>query len=55
MLSESKKVLHGLEIEIPSLKNKIRMLSGGQRQAVAISRARYIFSYRQAGTSAKGS
>ncbi|HEB29825.1 MAG TPA: sugar ABC transporter ATP-binding protein [Spirochaetes bacterium] len=41
MLSESKKVLHGLEIEIPSLKNKIRTLSGGQRQAVAISRSIY--------------
>ena len=30
------------------------MLSGGQRQAVAISRARYIFSYRQAGNYAQG-
>ncbi|MEW5814330.1 MAG: ATP-binding cassette domain-containing protein [Spirochaetota bacterium] len=41
MHSESKKVLDKLEIEIPSLKNKIRMLSGGQRQAVAISRSIY--------------
>ena len=41
MLAESKKVLNNLEIEIPSLKNKISMLSGGQRQAVAISRSLY--------------
>jgi ABC-type sugar transport system ATPase subunit len=41
MLAESKKVLNSLEIEIPSLKNKISMLSGGQRQAVAISRSLY--------------
>jgi ABC-type sugar transport system ATPase subunit len=41
MLSESKKVLNRLDIEIPSLKNKIINLSGGQRQAVAISRSIY--------------
>jgi ABC-type sugar transport system ATPase subunit len=41
MLSESRAILDRLEIEIPSLKNKIRMLSGGQRQAVAISRSLY--------------
>lgn len=41
MHSESKKVLNRLEIEIPSLKNRISMLSGGQRQAVAISRSIY--------------
>jgi len=41
MHNESKKVLNRLEIEIPSLKNKIRNLSGGQRQAVAISRSIY--------------
>jgi ABC-type sugar transport system ATPase subunit len=41
MLSESRKVLKRLEIEIPSLKNRISMLSGGQRQAVAISRSLY--------------
>jgi len=41
MLSESRKVLNRLEIEIPSLRNKISMLSGGQRQAVAISRSLY--------------
>ena len=41
MLEESKKVLKRLDISIPSLRNKIRMLSGGQRQAVAISRSIY--------------
>lgn len=41
MLSESKKILKTLDIEIPSLRNKISMLSGGQRQAVAISRSLY--------------
>ena len=39
MYQESKKVLDKLGIEIPSLKNKIKMLSGGQRQSVAISRS----------------
>ncbi len=39
MYQESKKVLDQLGIEIPSLKNKIKMLSGGQRQSVAISRS----------------
>ncbi len=41
MLEEAKGVLHRLDIEIPSLRNKIAMLSGGQRQAVAISRSIY--------------
>jgi simple sugar transport system ATP-binding protein len=41
MLKEAKKVLDRLEIEIPSLRNRIRVLSGGQRQAVAISRSIY--------------
>jgi ABC-type sugar transport system ATPase subunit len=41
MLIESKKVLNRLDIEIASLKNKIINLSGGQRQAVAISRSIY--------------
>ncbi len=41
MLNESKKMLNRLEINIPSLKNKIMNLSGGQRQAVAISRSIY--------------
>jgi simple sugar transport system ATP-binding protein len=38
---ESRKILKSLEIEIPSLRNIIRVLSGGQRQAVAISRSIY--------------
>ncbi len=41
MHEESKKVLHRLEIEIPSLRNLIKNLSGGQRQAVAIGRSIY--------------
>jgi len=41
MQKESKNVLDRLEIKIPSLKNVIRTLSGGQRQAVAISRSIY--------------
>jgi len=41
MLKESKGVLDRLEIEIPSLRNRISILSGGQRQAVAISRSIY--------------
>jgi simple sugar transport system ATP-binding protein len=41
MQGESRKVLNSLEIEIPSLRNIIRVLSGGQRQAVAISRSIY--------------
>jgi simple sugar transport system ATP-binding protein len=41
MQEEAGKVLKRLEIEIPSLKNRIKNLSGGQRQAVAISRSIY--------------
>jgi simple sugar transport system ATP-binding protein len=41
MHEESQKVLKRLEIEIPSLKNLIKNLSGGQRQAVAIGRSIY--------------
>jgi ABC-type sugar transport system ATPase subunit len=41
MREESHKVLRRLDIEIPSLANRIRALSGGQRQAVAISRSIY--------------
>ncbi|MBD3307140.1 ATP-binding cassette domain-containing protein [candidate division KSB3 bacterium] len=41
MHSEARQVLNRLDIEIPSLRNKIAMLSGGQRQAVAISRSIY--------------
>jgi simple sugar transport system ATP-binding protein len=41
MREESRSVLKRLDIEIPSLANRIRALSGGQRQAVAISRSIY--------------
>jgi simple sugar transport system ATP-binding protein len=41
MREESRKVLEKLDIRIPSLRNRIRALSGGQRQAVAISRSIY--------------
>jgi ABC-type sugar transport system ATPase subunit len=41
MREESIKVLRRLEIEIPSLHNQIKNLSGGQRQAVAIGRSIY--------------
>jgi simple sugar transport system ATP-binding protein len=41
MHTESSKVLKSLEIEIHSLKSQIKNLSGGQRQAVAISRSIY--------------
>ena len=43
MLSESKKILKNLEINIPesSLGEPVGKLSGGQRQAVAIGRALY--------------
>ena len=41
MQAESRKVLEKLDIAIPSLRNRIRALSGGQRQAVAICRSIY--------------
>lgn len=41
MRTESEKVLKQLEIKIPSLESKIRNLSGGQRQSVAIARSIY--------------
>jgi ABC-type sugar transport system ATPase subunit len=41
MRSEAKKVLDRLDIHIPSLKQRLVNLSGGQRQAVAIARAIY--------------
>jgi ABC-type sugar transport system ATPase subunit len=41
MRVEASKVLDRLDIHIPSLKQKLVNLSGGQRQAVAIARALY--------------
>ncbi len=41
MEAEAQKVLDRLDIHIPSLRATIRTLSGGQRQAVAISRSIY--------------
>jgi ABC-type sugar transport system ATPase subunit len=41
MQAESRLILEKLDILIPSLRNRIRALSGGQRQAVAISRSIY--------------
>ncbi len=41
MRTEAAKVLDRLDIHIPSLKQKLVNLSGGQRQAVAIARAIY--------------
>lgn len=41
MREESAKVLDQLDIHIPSLKQQLVYLSGGQRQAVAIARAIY--------------
>ena len=41
MQAESRKVLERLDIALPSLKSRIRALSGGQRQAVAICRSIY--------------
>jgi len=41
MYDESMAVLKKLDIKVPSLRNNVRTLSGGQRQAVAISRSIY--------------
>ena len=41
MRSEAEKILDELDIRIPGLQRPIRQLSGGQRQAVAISRSVY--------------
>ncbi len=41
MREEAEKCLTRLDVHIPSLRAKIGLLSGGQRQAVAISRAVY--------------
>ena len=39
MIRDAKRHLADLSIRLPSLREKVRYLSGGQRQAVAISRA----------------
>ena len=41
MQTEAKKILKELEIALPEIKRPIKELSGGQRQAVAISRSVY--------------
>jgi simple sugar transport system ATP-binding protein len=41
MLAESRRILQQLDIRIPRLSRPIRLMSGGQRQAVAIARAVY--------------
>jgi simple sugar transport system ATP-binding protein len=41
MLGESRRILNQLDIRIPRLARPIRLMSGGQRQAVAIARAVY--------------
>ena len=41
MQREARQVLDQLDIRIPELRNPIRQLSGGQRQAVSIARAVY--------------
>ncbi len=41
MLAETRKILDQLDIRIPDPLKQIRLLSGGQRQAVAIARAIY--------------
>jgi ABC-type sugar transport system ATPase subunit len=41
MLAETRKILEQLDIRIPDPLKPIRLLSGGQRQAVAIARAIY--------------
>ncbi len=41
MLDESRRILDQLDIRIPGLSRPIRLMSGGQRQAVAIARAVY--------------
>ncbi len=41
MFTESEKMVEKLKIDIPSFDRPIRFLSGGQRQAVSISRAIY--------------
>jgi ABC-type sugar transport system ATPase subunit len=41
MIRRTKSILASLHIEIPSTANEVRLLSGGQRQAIAVGRAAY--------------
>jgi D-xylose transport system ATP-binding protein len=41
MVRRTEQILEGLSIEIPSITNEVRFLSGGQRQAIAVGRAAY--------------
>ncbi|MEU6643355.1 ATP-binding cassette domain-containing protein [Saccharomonospora sp. NPDC046836] len=38
MLDEARRTLHRLEVKIPNLKTPVGLLSGGQRQAIAVSK-----------------
>jgi D-xylose transport system ATP-binding protein len=38
MLGEARETLHRLEVRIPNLKTPVGLLSGGQRQAIAVSK-----------------
>jgi ABC-type sugar transport system ATPase subunit len=42
MATETRRLLESLEINIPSVKSMVRTLSGGMRQAVAISKYAYF-------------
>ncbi|OLT14302.1 hypothetical protein BJF78_02270 [Pseudonocardia sp. CNS-139] len=38
MLDEARRTLHRLEVQVPNLRTPVGLLSGGQRQAIAVSR-----------------
>ncbi|ROS43972.1 ATP-binding cassette domain-containing protein [Amycolatopsis thermoflava] len=38
MLEEARRTLHRLEVRVPNLKTPVGLLSGGQRQAIAVSK-----------------
>jgi D-xylose transport system ATP-binding protein len=42
MEEEARKLLAGLKINIPSIRQKVRSMSGGQRQSIAIARSVYF-------------
>jgi D-xylose transport system ATP-binding protein len=39
MIEQSRQILDGLEVDVPSVRSTVRRMSGGQRQCVAIARA----------------